>query len=423
MYMFSHVIQPFWVALLATVMLYVLLLGDWFHRAWAALAVAAALTALGVVTWQQALRAVDWNTLSLLVGMMILVGLLGEAGFFVDLGNLMRRWIQASPKRLLFAMYTVAAAASAFLDNVTTVLLLSPALFQIAETMSLDPVPLLMVMVVASNLGGMATLIGDPPNILIGTAAHLSFNQFVNLLLPGAVIVLAGMAWMLPHLIRDSAGHRTQLPPIAPSRVNYPMRPRLFGLLTILGLTLVAFLLQRTLRLEAGEIAMAGAVLAVVYGGPQIKVLPKFVDWGTLGFFVGVFVIVGALEQHGVANALAELINRKSWGPWLPVVLFLGSAVLSALLDNVPLVAAAIPVIRALMLQNPDFGNGLWVALAMGAAIGGNATIIGASANVVAQGLALERGYHLDFKRYLKFGLSVFLVTAVLGAGYIFVRF
>jgi Na+/H+ antiporter NhaD/arsenite permease-like protein len=289
--------------------------------------------------------------------------------------------------------------------------------------MSLDPVPLLMVMVVASNLGGMATLIGDPPNILIGTAAHLSFNQFVNLLLPGAVIVLAGMAWMLPHLIRDSAGHRTQLPPIAPSRVNYPMRPRLFGLLTILGLTLVAFLLQRTLRLEAGEIAMAGAVLAVVYGGPQIKVLPKFVDWGTLGFFVGVFVIVGALEQHGVANALAELINRKSWGPWLPVVLFLGSAVLSALLDNVPLVAAAIPVIRALMLQNPDFGNGLWVALAMGAAIGGNATIIGASANVVAQGLALERGYHLDFKRYLKFGLSVFLVTAVLGAGYIFVRF
>ncbi|MCL4352357.1 MAG: SLC13 family permease, partial [Firmicutes bacterium] len=377
----------------------------------------------GVVTWRQALHAVDWNTLLLLVGMMTLVGLLGEAGFFVDLGNLMRRWIQASPKRLLFVMYTVTAVASAFLDNVTTVLLLSPALFQIAEAMSLDPVPLLMVMVVASNLGGMATLIGDPPNILIGTAAHLSFNQFINLLLPGAVIVLAGIAWVLPRLVRHSTGKGTQLPQIAPSPVSYPLRSRLFGLLGILAITLVAFLLQRTLRLEAGEIAMGGAALAVIYSGPRITALPKFVDWGTLGFFVGVFVIVGALEQHGVAQALAELINGHSWGPWLPVVLFSAAAVFSALLDNVPLVAAAIPVIRALMLQNPHFGNGLWVALAMGAAIGGNATIIGASANVVAQGMALERGYHLDFKRYLKFGLPVFLVTAVLGAGYIFVRF
>lgn len=423
MHLFSYAIQPFWVALSATVILYVLLLGDWFHRAWAALAVAAALTALGVVTWRQALHAIDWNTLLLLIGMMVLVGLLGEAGFFVDLGNLMRRWIQSSPKRLFIAMYTVTAVASAFLDNVTTVLLLSPALFQIAEVMSLDPVPFLMVMVVASNLGGMATLIGDPPNILIGTAAHLSFNQFINLLLPGAVIVLAGMAWVLPRLISQSTTSRTRLPQIAPSPEVYPLRPRLFGLLAILGLTLVAFVLQRTLRLEAGQIAIGGAVLAVVYSGPRIKMLPKFVDWGTLGFFIGVFVIVGGLEQHGVARALAELINRNSWGQWLPIILFFGSAVFSALLDNVPLVAAAIPVIRALMLQNPHFGNGLWVALAMGAAIGGNATIIGASANVVGQGLALERGYQLDFMRYLKFGLPVFLVTAVLGAGYIFVRF
>ncbi len=415
-------LNPFWVAVFAIGILYILLIGDWFHRAWAALGMALAVTLVGVLPYNQALASIDVNTMMLLIGMMILVGLLGEAGLFVYLGHFMKKWTRGSPRRLMWIIYGMTAVASAFLDNVTTVLLLSPALFQIAESMSLDPVPLLMVMVVASNLGGMATLIGDPPNILIGTAAGLTFNQFVYLLLPGALVVLGGLAWLLPGSLAKSQPSTT---PAAPSKPvsALVLRPRLNGLLVILGLTLLAFVFQGALGVDAGDIAVASAVFAALYSWLPLKPLITFVDWGTLGFFVGIFVLVRSLEQHGVASFLAGMINSRQWGPWLPLVLFLGAAVFSALLDNVPLVAAAIPIIRSLLQQNPHLGNTLWVALAMGAAIGGNATIIGASANVVAQGLALERGYALDFKRYLPFGAKIFGITLVLATCYILIRF
>lgn len=406
------------VVLAALAVLYVLLIGDWFHRAWAALGVAGALVVSGIISWHEALYAINRNTLALLMGMMLLVGLLGEAGVFEDLGTRMERWAAGNPWRLLWVFYTVTAVVSAVLDNVTTVLLLSPALFRAADGLGIDPVPLLMVEVVGSNLGGLATLVGDPPNILIGTAANLTFSQFVRLLGPPALLLVVGVAAVIPRIVR--------IRPAAPAtgaiparREEYPLRSRQRGLLIILGLVLIALLFQRPLGVTAGEIAVAGAAVAMAYTLPPVGPLMRFVDWGTLGFFVGIFVLVGALEHGGVLRQLAASIGHGQAGPWLPLVILVASAGLSAVMDNVPLVAAMIPVVQSVLRTDPGYGSSLWVALAMGSVIGGNATIIGASANVVVQGLAAESGYRLDFRRYLPFGLAVGGVSLLLGSVYV----
>lgn len=413
-------------ALFALVILYILLIGDWFHRAWAALGVAGALVVSGVLPWRDALLAIDWNTVELLAGMMVLVGILGEAGLFLRLGRWARERAGGQPWRLLWIFYGLTAVVSAVLDNVTTVLLLSPALIRAAEEMDLDPVPLLMVEVVASNLGGLATLIGDPPNILIGTAANLSFLQFVRYLGPAAILLLGGVAVILPRVVRlapEPKAGRTAAPAPAELSPRPPLAARLPGLLGILGLVLTAFVLQRRLGISPGLIAVFGALLALGFARPPLKPLIKLIDWGTLGFFVGIFVLVGGLDHSGLIHALAMKLTMPAWGPWLPLLILGGSAVFSAFLDNVPLVAALIPLLAQIMVRHPGYGLELWLALALGAAIGGNGTIIGASANVVVQGLAYEYGYPLDFRRFAAFGLKVAGLTLLLGAGYLVLRF
>lgn len=411
---------PQWIALLALVTLYVLLLGDWFHRAWVALGLAGALVLSRTITPQIAFFAIDWNTIFLLGGMMVFVAHLGEAGLFALLGRWARQWSGGRPWRLLWIFYLVTAIISAFLDNVTTVLLLSPILIDAAEEMSMNPIPLLMVEVVASNLGGMATLIGDPPNILIGTAAHLSFFEFVKILGPAAVLVLGSLALVMPLFVKlPTSVVMDQQEPLTPILID----PHLKGLLTILAVMLGAFVAQHLLRVPVGYMALAGAGLATIYTGGVRGNWYRHIDYGTLGFFVGVFVLVGGLESSGFIRGLTGWINRPALGPWMALILFFGTAVFSALLDNVPLVAALVPVLGHMVSHDSRFGVELWLAVAMGAAVGGNATVIGASANVVVQGIAVERGYRLSFGEYARFGLKVAGFTALIAAAYLTLRF
>jgi Na+/H+ antiporter NhaD/arsenite permease-like protein len=413
---------PQWISVVALVALYILLLGDWFHRAWVALGLALALLVSGTLPLSQAVRAIDWNTLFLLAGMMVVVACLGDAGLFTLLGRWAYRWSRGRPWRLLWVFYLVTALVSAFLDNVTTVLLLSPIVMDAAEELGINPVPLLMVEVVASNLGGMSTLIGDPPNILIGTAANLSFVEFLKVLGPASLLTLAGLALVLPLMIRMQKNPRPPKP-TADLAVRPAASPRLWGLLVILSIMLVLFVAQHELGIEVGEVALGGALASVLYaGGLQVRWWRK-IDFGTLGFFLGVFLLVGALESSGLIHELASSLLRARLGPWMALVLFVGTALFSALLDNVPLVAALIPVLAHLSAQHPGFGVELWLAVAMGAAIGGNATVIGASANVVVQGLAQERGYSLSFGEYLRFGAKASLFTALIAAAYLTIRF
>ncbi len=414
---------PQWIAILALVALYILLLGDWFHRAWVSLGLAIAVVLSGTITAGEAFLSVDWNTIFLLAGMMMFVAYLGDSGLFVLLGRWARAWSRGQPWRLLWVFYVVTAVISAFLDNVTTVLLLSPILISAAEELNLDPVPLLMVEVVASNLGGMATLIGDPPNILIGTAANLSFVEFFKILAPTALVILVALAIVLPRFIRLGPLARN-VPRAEEADTPDPSSPeKLPGLLVIMAAMLIAFVGQHQWHLEVGYIALGGAALATLYTGGLKGRWWKHIDYGTLGFFTGVFILVGALETSGFIHHVVTWLTQPALGPWLPYLLFFGTAVFSALLDNVPLVAALIPVLTHLVARDPQFGVQLWIAIGMGAAIGGNATVIGASANVVAQGLAIERGYPLSFRRYARFGLKVAGFTALLGAAYLTVRF
>ncbi len=408
------------IALAALVLLYIFLIGDWFHRAWTALGVAALMVLLHVVTFRDAFYSIDFNTIGLLLGMMVLVGLLGEAGLFFRFGIKARQMAREQPKRLLWVFFGLTVVLSAFLDNVTTILLLSPALFRAAEGMDLDPVPFLMAMIVASNLGGMASLIGDPPNILIGTASHMSFNTFVAHLGLPALFLLTGVALILPRILEWKAN--PQMIAVDPYRVpqDFPLADRLTLLLIVLGIVLAAFVLQGLFHWTSGAIAMGGACLGLLVSGRRAGRFWRVVDWGTLGFFVGIFILVGALERGGIVVRLANTLAHWHTNN-LALIILLTSAVLSALVDNVPLVAAMIPLIRHLLHFMPGYGFQLWIALAMGAAIGGNATVMGASANVVGQGLAEERGYTLNFRRYLPFGLKIFALSLLLGALYIIV--
>jgi Na+/H+ antiporter NhaD/arsenite permease-like protein len=402
--------------------LYGLLLGDWFHRACVALGLAAALVISGTVSLSSAFHSIDWNTIFLLAGMMVCVACLGDAGLFSYLGRRAKHYARGKPWRLLWIFYVLTAVISAFLDNVTTILLLAPILIEAAEEMDLDPIPLLMVQVIASNLGGVATLVGDPPNILIGTAAHLSFLQFAKNLGPIAVLMLAFLALLLPGLIRLNPHLKSSGKP-GPRSDGAPVSPKLKGLLAIVGLMLAAFLLPGQIGVGVGYIALAGALLSTAYAGALRSRWYRHVDYGTLAFFIGVFVLVGGIESSGLVHYVVLWLSRPSLGPWLPLLLFLGTAVFSALLDNVPLVAALIPVLERMAGAGSHFGVELWIAIGLGAAVGGNATIIGASANVVAQGLAIERGYALSFAKFARFGMKAAGLTALVGAAYLTVRF
>jgi Na+/H+ antiporter NhaD/arsenite permease-like protein len=410
-----------WLVLASLVTLYALLLGDWFHRAWVALGLAALLVVTGTMSPEAAFRSIDWNTLGLLAGMMVFVSFLKDGGLFEWLGAQALGWSRGHPWRLLGVFYGVTGLVSSVLDNVTTILLLSPVLIQAAEELDVDPVPLVMAAVVASNLGGVATLIGDPPNILIGTAAGLSFAEFLKLLGPVALIMLGLVYWALPWLLGREIKGGT--PKTVVARRRPAVSPRLPWLLAILALMLVGFLLQHVLHMAVAWVAIGGALLAWPWAEHPWRGWMRRIDWGTLGFFAGVFVLVGALEATGLIGRVVVVLTSRGLGLWLPVVLFLGTGIFSALLDNVPLVAALIPALFELHSHNPHFGVELWVAVGLGAAVGGNATVIGASANVVAQGLLFERGYRLSFGRYARFGTKVALLTALIGVAYVGLRF
>ncbi|MCL6561413.1 MAG: tyrosine transporter P-protein [Firmicutes bacterium] len=397
---------------------YVFLIGDWFHRAWATAIGAAVLLVTGVIPPAALTSSIDWNTLALLGGMMVLVGLLGEVGLFDQVALAAARFARGDPRRLVAAFGLASAVISTVIDNVTTILLLGPAMMQSAEALGADPVDLLMVAAVASNLGGLATLVGDPPNILIGTAAPLTFGQFLRHLGPLAGVLLAVLGgWLWWRLPRGASAHGQAV--VLPAHPPRPLTWAAPGLVGILGLTLLGLVFQRQLHLAAGAVAAIGAGLGVLWARPSPSRLVHSVDWGTLGFFAGIFVMVGGLERAGAISRFAHWLLTTFGSQGIGLAVLWGSALISAGLDNVPLVAAMIPVVRMINQLHPEYGVGLWMALAAGAAIGGNATVIGASANVVAQGVAYDHGHPMDFMRYFRFGGPVALWTLLAATGYL----
>jgi Na+/H+ antiporter NhaD/arsenite permease-like protein len=417
------------------VVTYVLIATERVHRVAAALGGAAAMVVIGVVDADSAFfseaTGIDWNVIFLLLGMMILVGVLRQTGLFEYLSIWSAKKAGGRPFRIMVTFIVITAVASALLDNVTTVLLIAPVTVLLCERLELDPVPFLIAEVLASNIGGTATLIGDPPNIIIASRARLSFNDFLINLAPLVVVLVAVLIVLCRVMFRSALTfHPERVAEIMEMDERGAIRDRtlLWQSVAVLGLTMVAFVLHTTLHLQPSIVALLGAGLLVFVSRVKIDVALREVEWPTLVFFMGLFVVVGGLIEAGVIDRLADAAGNATGGNLLGgSMLLLGvSGVLSGLVDNIPYVATMSPVVEELVTTARPGGADpavLWWSLALGSDLGGNATAVGASANVVVLGIAERSGHRISFWRFTRYGLIVTVLTIGLSVPYVWLRY
>ncbi|WP_054815207.1 SLC13 family permease [Nocardia arizonensis] len=412
---------------------YALIATERIHKTKAALGGAAILLAFGVIGSEDAFYShevgIDWDVIFLLLGMMIIVGVLRQTGVFEYTAIWATKRARGSPVRVMVLMVLMTALASAMLDNVTTVLLIAPVTLLVCDRLAINPVPFLIAEVLASNIGGAATLIGDPPNIIVGSRAGLSFNTFLIHMAPIVLIALAVFTLLLPRLFRGSFD-------VDPARAADAMTlnereaisdPRLLVKCTIvLAAVLAGFVGHSLFHIAPSVVAMLGAgVLVLISGVPQRDYLSA-VEWETLLFFAGLFVIIGALVKTGVIERLAELATDVTGGNVLlaTMLILVVSALLSGLIDNIPYVATMSPLVADLVASMDDPRAGaLWWALVLGADFGGNLTAVGASANVVMLGIARSAGNPISFWEFTRKGIVVTAVTIAVAAPYLWLRY
>jgi Na+/H+ antiporter NhaD/arsenite permease-like protein len=397
---------------------------DWVHRTKAALIGAGLVVIVGVIDQEHAIAAISWDTLGLLAGMMILVGLTEKTGIFTFLALKVAQVSRGRPLRLIFLLAAVTGVLSAFLDNLTAILLIVPITLLLADLLRVSAIPLVLVEVIASNVGGTATLIGDPPNIMIGTQVReLTFIDFIVNLAPVSLFTLTVTTTLLYFAFRRqlvvSDEHVAELERLDPAR-DMRERPYVKRSLAVLVGTIIAFFLHSTLHLEPAVVALGGATILLLVAADDVEEALERVEWSTLFFFMGLFVMVGGLEEQGIIARVADLIGDVTGGSEMGegLAVLWGAAAGSALVDNIPFTAAMIPVVDELT-AGPTFDDANWWALALGACFGGNATMIAAAANVAALGVLERSGQSISFLRFLAVGLPITLVSLGIATVYL----
>jgi len=406
---------------------YIVIVSERFHRTVAALVGAVVVVFAGLITWDGALQAIDFNTIGLLIGMMIIVGITRKTGVFEYMAIKAAKMAKGEPLRILASLCLITAILSALLDNVTTVLLIVPVTFAITVQLKINPLPFLVAEILASNIGGTATLIGDPPNIMIGSATHLGFMDFVFTLTPVVVVIYIITIFCLQYLYRGQLNTSPERQ-VEIQRLNEREQikdPKLLRkCLAVLVLTILGFVLHQYVHLESSLIALAGASLLLLITEEDVEHALQTVEWPVIFFFAGLFVVVGALEEAGVIEDVAEWALEATGGDLLPtglLILWL-SAVASAFVDNIPFVATMIPLIQDMgRLGGITDLNLLWWSLSLGACLGGNGTIIGASANIIVVGMAEKRGVLISFMSFLKLAFPLMLMSIVVSTGYLMI--
>jgi Na+/H+ antiporter NhaD/arsenite permease-like protein len=419
-------VEP-WVALAIFIATYAAIASDRVDRALAALLGAALVILLGIVDQEEGFGAVDWNVIFLLLGMMLIAGVLRRTGVFGWLAIRTVRIARGEPLAILLLLAGVIALLSAFLDNVTAIVILIPVTLYIATTLGLSPIPFVLAEVLASNIGGTATLIGDPPNILIGSAAGLTFGDFLANLTPVIVVVFAAFAVAMATIFRGqmSVTPEVREAVLAIDEAEFITDHRLLRVsLLVLGLTIAGFLFAATIHQQPATIALLGATALLIVARQDPEELLREIDWSTLLFFVGLFVVVEGLVATGVISALGERLVEITGGDQTVTTLGLlwFSGIASALVDNIPYTATMIPVVQQLGTAGLEV-EPLWWALALGACLGGNATIVGASANVVAANAASRAGHPISFVQFLRIGGLVALMSLAISSVYVWVRY
>ncbi|KAF0219686.1 MAG: transporter family [Rhodospirillaceae bacterium] len=432
-------LNAMWVSTLVLVATYAVIMSEKLNRAIAALLGAGAMILLGVLNQEAAIRGVDFNTIALLIGMMVVVAVTRRSGVFQYVAIWAAKKVHANPAGILFTLQMVTALFSALLDNVTTVLLVVPVTLVITEELKLKPWPFLVALIFASNIGGTSTLIGDPPNILIGSATGLTFNQFVFNLAP-VVVVIQLLTAGLFHLmwgrkLHAAAEDRARVMGFSEAEAITDVR-LLKQSLGVLVLIIGSFIGAHFLGLEPGTIAMFGAALLLLLycldknaeeQSHEVHHLFGEVEWVTIFFFVGLFIVVSGVEKAGVLGMLAEMLVSMTGGDLkvTAIAILWASAILSAVVDNIPFVATMIPLIKSMA---PVFGGEqaiepLWWALSLGACLGGNGTLVGASANLTVAGLAERAGHPIRFIPFMKVAFGLMLLSIVISNIYLVLRY
>ena len=408
---------------------YALIISEKLHRTVVALMGAMLVLFLGILDQELAVEAIDFNTIGLLIGMMIIVGITRRTGVFEFLAIKAAKMAKGNPWLIMFFLAAITALTSALLDNVTTVLLMVPVTFSITQELELNPIPFLLTQIISSNIGGTATLIGDPPNIMIGSATGLGFLDFViNLTLPVIVIFFVTMfllkiIYRKQLVVEESLKARIMDFKEIEAIKDYALLKKS---LLVLGLTIFGFVLHQFLHMESATIALGGATLLLLITREEPEDILLSVEWPTIFFFAGLFVLVGALEHVGVIEWVARKSLEATGGALtLTTLLILWlSAIASAFVDNIPFVATMIPLIQKMgELGGIENLKPLWWALSLGACLGGNGTLIGASANVIVAGLAEKQGYPISFKYFLKIAFPLMILSIVISTAYIFLAY
>lgn len=428
-----------WLSGILLIIVYGFLITEKINRAVVAIIGACLAIYLGLLDQHEALTKVDWNTLWLLIGMMILVNITAKTGVFQYVAIRSAKLVKADPVGILVMIIIITAVFSALLDNVTTVLLITPVTLLITEQLGMKAFPYLFSTILASNIGGAGTLIGDPPNILIGSKTHLTFGDFVINMVPIAVIVLIVMTAVLVAMF--AKGLKTTLR--ARARI---MRFNERDAITdskllkkcafVFALVILGFFVGHSMHIEPGTIALSGAglLMLLAFGGENAenqaeKIHHAFgeVEWVTIFFFMGLFIIVGAVEHSGLLNILGNELMTITNGDIVMMALMVlwVSAILSSFLDNIPFVATMIPLLHTAQTQMPagvDF-DPVWWALALGACLGGNGTLIGASANLTVAGFAEKAKQPISMIQFIKYAFPLMLIMIAMSHGYLMLRY
>ena len=422
------------IAVLVFVVSYTLIATEWVSKVKAALGGAAVVVIIGIVGSEDVFYShdtgIDWDVIFLLLGMMVIVGVLRQTGVFEYAAIWATKRAGGSGLRVMILLVLITAIASAFLDNVTTVLLIAPVTLLVCERLDINPVPFLIAEVFASNIGGAATLVGDPPNIIIASRAGLSFNDFLLHMAPLAIIALVAFMLVLPILFRGAfTVHPDRVADVMALNEREAIRDsRLLAKCgAVLALVFIAFIGHAVIHIEPSIVALLGAGLLVLISGVDRDDYLGSVEWETLLFFIGLFILVGALVKTGVIGALARLAADVTGGDALTatMLILIVSAVLSGIIDNIPYVATMSPVVADLTatISDPVQAHALWWALAAGADFGGNLTAVGASANVVMLGIAARAGHPISFWEFTRKGAIVTALTIVIAAPYLWLRY
>ena len=421
------------ISIIVFLVVYIAIIFELVNKAVAAFSGVAVLMLLHVIDEHHAINSIDFETIMLLFGMMIIVGVLKHSGLFTIISVRISELTRGNPVKILILFSVVTALMSAFLDNVTTVLIIIPIIIELTRGLGLDPKKYVLSQAIISNIGGTATLIGDPPNVIIGSKVGLTFNQFLfNLAPPVLVIftVVLAYIWIV---------NRDQFKPINTNiiklftvnlllekirheflsiKIDYDLMKK--GLI-FLVIAILLFVSQTITGLAPGIIAISVGIFLVLVSGMNLEQAMEEVEWSTLMFFVGLFILVGALEEYGVIEWIAHNVFLNVGNNPYVVVLVVEwvAGIASGFLDNIPFTITMIPIIEIMNEANPHFHNLLWWALALGACLGGNITIIGASANIVSIGIAKKYGVKISFLDFMKFGAVISFISLTIASLYL----